>query len=125
MLKKVLLGCAIATGCAAGVSMAWNFHEIIEGNFGFITAHLWISMILGAAFLLMLAKAVFATHKDNPRGFGILMLVTASGIVLQSIADTPASYSDGAHASLILKLAGALILMVNGLSLLHRERLVS
>ena len=101
------------------------FHEIIDGNFEFVAAHLWLSMILGGAFLAMLAKAVYNAHKDNPRVLGILMLTTAIGIAFQAIAEIPVWYSDAAHAKLILKLAGAVILMVNGLNHFHRKRLAS
>ena len=123
MLEKVLLVCAIVMSCVFGVGMAWNFHEIIDGNFAFVTAHLWLSTMLGAAFLVILAKAIYDTVKDNPRAFGILMVITASGIVWQAVASIPASYSDTAHANLILKLAGALILMVNGLKQLPAKSL--
>jgi hypothetical protein len=125
MFKKLLIGCAVVAGCIAGVGVAWNFHEIMVGNFEFVTAHLWLSMILGGAFLAMLARAVYDIQKDNPRVLGILMLATAIGIVFQAIAEIPASYSDTAHTILILKLAGAVILMVNGLNHLHRKRVTS
>jgi hypothetical protein len=52
-----------------GVGVAWNFREIIDGNFEFITAHLWLSMILGAAFLLILAQSVYDTHRDSRMAF--------------------------------------------------------
>jgi peptidoglycan/LPS O-acetylase OafA/YrhL len=120
MLRKLILGVAILAGCLIGAG-AWVFHLIVDRNLHFLTSHPWLSSIVGAGFLLMLAKAVYDTKKRNPRVYGLLALGIGCGIALHAIGNIPLTSPDASHSNFLLRLAAAVFLMVNGFGSLHPE----
>jgi hypothetical protein len=121
MLRKVLLIIAVLAGGLIGLGAAWVFHLIIGRDLGFLTAHPRLLSIVGAGFLVMLAKAVYETKLRRPVAYGLFALGIGSGIALHAIGNLPLNSSDNIHTDLLLRLAAALVLMVNGFGSLSRD----
>jgi hypothetical protein len=114
--RKVLLTFAFFASLAIGGAGALTLRHLISTDQAFITTHRWLTVFVGTVGLLLVSFIARNFRLRNLRVYGLVLLGISCGIFIEAVAYFKPDCKDDCQTYFLLKLAGCVILVVDGFS---------